>query len=253
MLLNVSTRARVGTGTKVTIGGFIITGDVPKKVALRAIGPSLVGVASVLSDPVLELYDFAGDLIAQNDNSSTLAPGDIPAGLKPADGRESIISETLPPGSYTGVLRGANGSTGVGLVELYDLDPASSRLSNISTRGEVGIGNEVMIGGFIIGGEDPTEVVVRALGPSLSAHNVPNVLPDPLLELYDGNGSLIFANDNWRATQEQAIIATGLAPSSDSESAVVATLAPGGYTAIMRDTGQASGVGLIEVYNLESK
>jgi acetyl esterase/lipase len=253
MLLNVSTRARVDTGTKVTIGGFIVAGDVAKKVALRAIGPSLVGVANVLSDPVLELYDFAGNLIAQNDDSSTLAPGDIPAGLKPADGRESIISETLPPGSYTGVLRGANDSTGVGLFELYDLDPASSRLSNISTRGEVGIGSEVMIGGFIIGGEDPTEVVIRALGPSLSAQNVPNVLPDPLLELYDRNGSLIFANDNWRATQEQAIIATGLAPSDDSESAVVATLAPGAYTAIVRDADQASGVALIEVYNLESK
>ena len=151
------------------------------------------------------------------------------------------------------VLRGANGSAGVGLFELFDLDPASSRISNISTRGEVGTGSGVMIGGFIIGGEEPTKVVVRAIGPSLSAENVPNPLFDPLLELYDGNGSLIFTNDNWRTTQEEEILATGVAPSADSESAIVATLTPGGYTAMVRDAGSASGVALVEVYNLETK
>jgi hypothetical protein len=252
MLLNVSTRAHVESGTSVTIGGFIITGKAAKRVALRAIGPSLTNVTDVLADPVLELYDSAGTLVAQNDNSSSLAPGYIPEGLKPANGLESIISATLPPGNYTGVMRGANGSTGVGLFELYDLDPTNSRISNISTRGEVGTGSKVMIGGFIIGGEDPTKVVVRAIGPSLSAQNVLDALPDPLLELYDGNGSLIFTNDNWRTTQEEDIIATGVAPSKDSESAIVATLPPGGYTALVSDAGQASGVALVEVYNLET-
>ena len=201
---------------------------------------------------MLELYDSAGNLVAQNDNSSTLAQDYIPAGLKPANGLESIIAATLPPGSYTGVMRGANGSTGVGLFELYDLDPVNSRIRNISTRGEVGTGSKVMIGGFIIGGEDPTRVVIRAIGPSLRTQNVGNALPDPLLELYDGNGSLIFANDNWRTTQEEDIVATGVAPSNENESAIVATLAPGGYTALVSDAGQASGVALVEVYNLET-
>lgn len=254
MLLNVSTRARVKKGTSVTIGGFIITGDVAKKVALRAIGPSLqsANVTEVLSDPVLDLYDSTGNLVAQNDNSSALAPDYIPAGLKPINGLESLIAATLPPGSYTAVLRGSNGSTGVGLFELYDLDSENSRISNISTRGEVGIGSDVMIGGFIIGGEDPTRVVIRAIGPSLRGQNIPNSLPDPLLELYDGNGSLIFTNDNWRTSQEQDIIATGIPPSDESESAIIATLGPGGYTALVRDAGQASGVALVEIYNLET-
>jgi len=254
LLLNVSTRVGVESGSSVMIGGFIVTGNVAKKVALRAIGPSLadVGVANVLTDPVLELYNSSGRLIAQNDNWSSLPPGAIPADLAPKNEKESFIGATLAPGSYTAVLRGANGAAGVGLFELFDLDPASSRISNISTRGEVGLGSEVMIGGFIIGGEDPTKVVIRAIGPSLSEQNVPNSLSDPLLELYDGNGSLIFTNDNWRTTQEQEILATGVAPSQDSESAIVATLAPGGYTAMVRDAGQASGVALVEVYNLEA-
>jgi len=254
LLLNVSTRVGVESGSSVMIGGFIVTGNVSKKVALRAIGPSLsdAGVANVLVDPVLELYDAGGRLIAQNDNCSSLPADTIPADLAPKYGKESFIGTILPPGSYTAVLRGANGAAGVGLFELFDLDPANSRISNISTRGEVGLGSDVMIGGFIIGGEDPTKVVIRAIGPSLSAQNVPNALSDPLLELYDGNGSLIFTNDNWRATQEQEILATGVAPSQDSESAIVATLIPGGYTALVRDAGTAGGIAMVEVYNLET-
>jgi acetyl esterase/lipase len=254
VLLNVSTRVGVQSGSRAMIGGFIITGAVAKKVVLRAMGPSLadLSVTDLLLDPVLELYDSTGSLIAQNDNCSSLPPDTIPANLTPANGHESFIAVTLPPGSYTGVLRGANDSAGVGLFELFDLDPSSSRISNISTRGEVGTGNEVMIGGFIIGGEDPTKVVIRAIGPSLIAQNVPNALANPLLELYDGNGSLLFTNDNWRTTQEEEIIATGVAPIEDSESAIVATLTPGGYTAMVRDAGQASGIALVEVYNLET-
>jgi hypothetical protein len=137
------------------------------------------------------------------------------------------------------------------LFELYDLDPASSRITNISTRGEVGTESDIMIGGFIIGGEEPTKVIVRAIGPSLIASNVSDALLDPLLELYDGNGSLIFANDNWRTTQEQQIINSGVPPGDDHESAIVATLLPGSYTAMVHDAGQANGVALVEVYNLE--
>jgi len=254
VLLNVSTRVGVESGSSVMIGGFIITGNVSKKVALRAIGPSLVdaGVTNALADPVIELYDSTGRLIAQNDNSSSLPPDTIPVDLAPKNGKESFVGATLAPGSYTAILRGANGAAGVGLFELFDLDPANARISNISTRGEVGMGSEVMIGGFIIGGEDPTKIIIRAIGPSLSSQNIPNALPDPLLELYDNNGSLIFTNDNWRSTQEEEILATGVAPSQDSESAIVATLTPGGYTAMVRDAGTASGVALVEVYNLET-
>ncbi|MGH8093824.1 MAG: DVUA0089 family protein [Chthoniobacterales bacterium] len=255
MLLNVSTRARVESGTSVMIGGFIVTGDLPKKVALRAIGPSLAaaGVSDALTDPVLQLYDSTGTLIAQNDNCSSLPPGSIPADLKPADGHESFISVTLPPGSYTAVLSGANGASGIGLFELYDLDPASSRISNISTRGQVGTGSDVMIGGFIIGGTDPTKVILRAIGPSLAESGVPNALPDPVLQLYDSDGSLVFENDNWRTAQQQQIIDSGVPPTDDHESAIVATLSPGGYTALVYDANQASGVALVEVYNLETQ
>lgn len=254
VLLNVSTRVRVQSGTAVMIGGFIISGDLPKLVALRAIGPSLAdaGVTDVLSDPVLELYDSTGSLIAQNDNCSTLAPDRIPAGLSPQSGRESFISATLSQGSYTAILRGANGAIGVGLIELYDLDPASSRISNISTRAEVGSGSEAMIGGFIIGGDDPTTVIVRAVGPSLAASNIPNPLANPMLDLYDSEGSLIFSNDDWRSTQAQQITESGLAPSDDREAAIVATLLPGSYTAMVHDAASAQGVALVEVYNLDN-
>jgi acetyl esterase/lipase len=253
MLLNVSTRARVESGANVMIGGFIITGDAPKKVALRAIGPSLAaaGVTGALADPALQLFDSTGTLIAQNDNCSSLAVEEIPAGLQPANGRESLISMTLPPGSYTAVLSGANGGSGVGLFELYDLDPASSRIANISTRSEVGNESDVMIGGFIVGGNDPTKVVLRAVGPSLTASGITNPLPDPVLDLYDGNGSLIFTNDNWRTSQLQQISDTGVSPGDDREAAIVATLLPGGYTAIVHDAAGGKGVALVEVYDLE--
>lgn len=255
MLLNVSTRVNVETGNGVMIGGFIVNGDVPKRVTLRAIGPSLAarGVTGTLSDPVLELYDSSGALVAQNDNSSTLPPEKIPTDFQPTDGLESIITTRLPQGAYTAVLRGANGSTGVGLFELYDLDPIDSQIVNISTRGEVGNDNDTMIGGFIIGGQDPTKVIVRAIGPSLAKSHITNPLLDPSLELYDSNGSLIFANDNWRSNQAQQIIDSGVPPADDREAAIVATLEPGGYTALVHGAASTQGVALVEVYDLASQ
>ncbi len=253
MLVNVSTRTRVESGTGVMIGGFIITGQTPKQVVLRALGPSLAasGVTSVLADPVLELYDSSGKLVAQNDNSSSLPANTIPPDLKPADGLESCIVATLSPGAYTAVIRGATDTSGIGLFELYDLDSPSARIGNISTRGQVGTASDVMIGGFIIGGDLPTKVIARALGPSLAQSGVANALPDPVLELYNSDGSLIFSNDDWRTAQEAQINATGIPPTSDREAAIVATLSPGGYTALVRDANGASGVALVEVYNLE--
>jgi dienelactone hydrolase len=254
-LLNVSTRAQVLTGDSVLIGGFIITGNVAKTLVLRALGPSLAdaGVPGVLADPTLALYDSSGALLQQNDNWTFPLPSYVvAAGLTPKDPAESLIATTLPPGSYTAVLQGTGGFTGIGLVELYDLDPANSRLSDLSSRGHVATGDQAMIGGFIIGGTQPTEILVRALGPSLTALGISGALPDPLLELHGSDGSLIADNDNWRDTQEAEIIATGIPPSDDKESAILNTLAPGNYTAIVRGVNNTTGVALVEVYNLTS-
>ena len=164
---------------------------------------------------------------------------------------ESLISATLRPGRYTAIIRGANGSTGVALFELYDLDPESSRITNISTRGQVGTTDDAMIGGFIVGGQVPSKVLIRALGPSLGAAGVAGSLADPVLELHDREGSLIFQNDNWRSDQEQQIIDSTIPPLDDRESAIVITLPPGTYTAIARGVGNSIGVGLVEIYSLD--
>ena len=253
-MVNVSTRVRVYENDSVMIGGFIIGGDEAKPVALRAIGPSLVqlGVAGALKDPILDLYDSSGTIIAENDNWTSLPPESVPDGLAPTDPNESLISMSLDPGNYTAVLRGADGGSGAALCELYDLDPAKSSVRNISTRGQVGTGDDVLIGGFIIAGQDPAQVIVRAIGPSLTAFGVDGALADPILELHGQDGSLIFQNDNWRSDQEQEIIGSAIPPTDDRESAIIATLPPGLYTAVIRGAAGGTGVALVEVYNLET-
>jgi hypothetical protein len=235
------------------IGGFIIEGDANKDVVFRALGPSLagLGVKNALSDPTLEVYDSDGVLALQNDNWTTLPSGTVPAGLKPSNPAEAVIVASLAPGSYTAVLRSADGAEGDALLELYDLAPGNSTVRNISTRGGVGTEDDVMIGGFIIGGTTPAKIMVRAIGPSLAAFGVTDVLPDPVLELHDKDGSLIYRNDNWRTLQAQQIIDTNIPPSDESESAIIATLAPDAYTAIVHDAGTAQGVALVEVYMLD--
>jgi len=252
-LLNISTRVRVRGGDNVMIGGFIIDGDSNKDIVFRALGPSLanLGVPRVLADPTLEVYDSTGTLIKQNDNWTTLPSGTVPVGFEPSSPAEAVVVASLAPGSYTAVLRSADDTEGNALCELYDLSPGNSAVRNISTRGEVGTGDDVMIGGFIIGGTTPAKIMVRAIGPSLAAFGVTGVLPDPVLELHDKDGSLIYQNDNWRAEQAQQIIDTTLAPSDESESAIIATLAPAAYTAIVHDAGTAQGVALVEVYMLD--
>jgi hypothetical protein len=243
----------VRSGDSVLIGGFILAGSADKEVAIRALGPSLAGagVPKVLRNPALELYNDSGILIAQNGDWTTLQPGTVPVDLQPSDPAEAVIIANLPPGNYTAVLRSEDGSTGVALCELYDLSPANSSVLNISTRGEVGLDDNAMIGGFILGGSAPTNVIVRAIGPSLAAAGVSGVLSDPVVELHDSTGSLIFRNDNWRDDQEQQIIDTTIPPLDDKESAIVATLPPGAYTAIVRGANNATGVALIEVYALD--
>ncbi len=254
-LANISTRLRVETGENVLIGGYIVTGMQPKKVIMRAIGPSLtlLGVPGALADPTLELHGPSGAVIATNDNwnDNPNRQEIIDSQLAPTNEKESAILMTLSPGSYTVIVHGVNDTTGVALVEAYDLDrTVDSKLANISTRGLVQTGDNVMIGGTIIVGSSTTRVIIRAIGPSLTNFGVANALQDPILELHDGNGALIAANDNWRSDQEAEIIATNLVPTNDAESAIVRTLSPGGYTAIVRGRNGTSGVGLVEAYQL---
>jgi sugar lactone lactonase YvrE len=252
--LNIATRMQVLTGENVLIAGFILLGSEPKKVLIRGIGPSLsgFGIAGPLEDPLLELHDETGATIAANDDWRQTQEAEIAAtGIPPTDNRESSIVRTLSPGSYTMIERGKGDGTGVGVVEVYDLErERHSSLANISTRGLVGVGSDVMIGGFIIGPGNGARVVLRALGPSLSAAGISNALADPTLELHDGNGALINGNDNWQQNQASEIRNTGVAPPNDLESAIVATLPPGSYTAIVAGAAGGRGVGLVELYNL---
>jgi uncharacterized delta-60 repeat protein len=253
--VNIATRLAVGTGNNVLIAGFIITGNAPKKVIIRAIGPSLP-LPGALQDPTLELHDGTS-LLGKNDNWRDSQENEIIATtIPPSDNRESAIVATLTPGSYTAIVAGSGDTTGIAVVELYDLGTASldnsskAQLAQISTRGTVLGGDNVMIGGFIISGS-PTKVIVRAIGPSLTAFGVDNALQDTVLELHDSSGTTILSNDDWRSTQEQEIIATTVPPKDDRESAIVATLSPGAYTGIVRGKGSATGVALVEVYGLQ--
>ena len=249
-LANISTRLRVETGDNVLIGGFIVTGTQPKKVIVRAIGPSLP-LAGALADPVLELRDSSGSLIFSNDNWRSDQEAEIIATtIPPSNDLESAIVATLPANNsnYTAIVRGVNNGTGIGVVEAYDLDrTVNSKLANISTRGLVQTGDNVLIGGMIVLGQDPLKVIVRAIGPSLP---LPGTLGDPTLELHDVNGALIASNDNWRSDQEAEIIATTIPPTNDLESAIVRDLAPGNYTAIVRGVNNTTGVALVEAYGL---
>jgi uncharacterized delta-60 repeat protein len=249
---NISTRLRVQTGDNAMIGGFIITGTEPKTVIVRAIGPSLT-VPGALADPVVEVHGSAGELLATNDNWRDAATRQqiIDSGLAPTNDLESALWGILNPGAYTVVVRGKNDTTGIGLFEVYDLDQTvDSKLANISTRGFVGTGDNVMIGGTIIIGIDPARVLLRAIGPSLTNFGVPNALQDPTLELRDGNGTLMASNDNWRTDQEAEIIATGIPPSNNLESAIVRDLAPGNYTAIVHGVNGTTGIAVVEAFGL---
>lgn len=260
VLANISTRALVGTGDNVLIGGFIVQGPLPATVILRAIGFSLSaqGLDGALPDPKMTVYDSNQKQIAQNDdwisdaNAKTIAS----YALDPPNSIESALMLTLQPGAYTAVIEGYSDATqaarpGIGLFELYDLHTTGGRAGNISTRGQVLDGDSVLIGGFIVGGADAKPVVVRALGPSLGDSGVVNALSDPMLELHDGNGDLLQSNDNWgQGADADAIAAEGFAPAKAKESALQATLNPGSYTAIVSGVNGATGIALVEIYDL---
>ena len=198
--LQISTRGSVGTGDNVMIGGFIIDGSTTKKVIIRAIGPSLgaSGVAGALGNPTLELHDSTGALLQSNDDWRTNQEQEILAShLAPANDLESAIVADLAPGSYTAIVSGVGGGTGIALVEIYDLEPSNGKLANISTRARVDVGDDVMIGGFIINGPQSQKNVIRALGPSLTAQGVNGALVNPVLDLYNSNGDLLIENDDY--------------------------------------------------------
>jgi hypothetical protein len=251
--LNIATRMKVLTNDNVLIAGFIVTGPSgsSKKVLIRGLGPSLAqfGVPGTLSDPLLELHN--GNTAIANDNWQQGDTSQIPSGFAPSDPREAVIVAILAPGNYSAVVKGAHGETGVGIAEVYDLDAASAaKLANISTRGFINTGDDVMIGGFIVGGTEPAKILVRAIGPTLTDFGVQGALQDPTLELHDSNGMTI-SNDDWRETQESEITATTIPPNKNQEPAILATLVPGNYTAVVRGKNNATGVGLVEAYNLQ--
>lgn len=254
--MNISTRANVLTGDNSLIGGFIISGNDSKKVILLAKGPSLssggVPVPGRMSDPTLELHAGDGTLITSNDDwkDSPDRAEISDSGLAPTDDHESAIIRTLPPGLYTGVLAGKSSGSEIALIEIYDLDANKSVLGNISSRGRVDNGDNVMIGGFIAGNQNAnTKVLVRGIGPSLQG-KVPGPLADPVLELHDSNGAQIVTNDDWKDAPNKAEIeATGIAPSNEAESAILTTVTPSSYTAILRGK-DSSGIAVVEIYNL---
>jgi hypothetical protein len=249
---------RVRPGDNAGIGGFIITGNTPKQVLLRAIGPSLTGsgVADPLPDPVLELHGPDNFVTVRNDNwredpvQEQLIKN---SGIPPTNDLESAIHATLVPGAYTAVVMGKGNAEGIGLVEIYDLNPgADSKLANISTRALAGVGDNIVIAGFMLGqNTGNNRVVVRGLGPSLASAGIANPLDDPILELRNGNGTLLLANNDWQDNSDQALILTavGLAPPNQREAGMATGLSPGLYTALLAGLNGGTGIGLVEIYS----
>lgn len=240
------------------IAGFIITGNSNKAVVLRGLGPSLssFGLTGLLLDPVVELHAANGSVITMNDNwkdtQRSLIEGTV---FQPSDDRESVILATLSPAAYTAILTGKNNTTGVGVVEVYDNNQAvDSQLANISTRGFVLTGNNVMIGGFILGGNtNNTRIALRGIGPSLAQFGLNPVLADPTLELHDANGTTLITNDDWTDDPVSAaqLTANGLALSNPKESGIFTSLPAGQFTAILAGKNGGVGIGLVEIYNLK--
>ncbi len=246
-LSSISTRGRVSSGEAVMIGGFEIK-DGTKRVLIRGIGPSLP-LPNDLADPVLTLYNRNGDVIASNDNWKESQRAEIETtGYAPRFDSESAIVATLPPEPFTAIVSGKSGTSGVALVEVYNLTPESGRLASISTRGYVGTGDDVLIGGFIIEGPEPKTVVLRGIGPSLSAYGVTNPLPATSIQLFNGNSVPLTSNTGWQ--NGNGGFSTGLTPPDPRESALSSTLAPGAYTVILRGANDATGIGLVEIYDV---
>ncbi len=250
---NISSRGMVGTGQNVLIAGFIISGNQPKKVIVRALGPTLstLGVSGALADPTITIVNSSNVVVDSNDNWRNRQETEIAAsGFAPPNDLESAIIATLAPGSYTAVVSGKNSGTGVALVDLYQLDASTSIFGNLSTRGFVGTGENVLIGGLIIGNGEPPVIVLRAIGPTLGSFGIAQPLQDPTLELRDANGALIAFDNDWKDNTPTGIKATLLNPTDNRESAIIASLAAGNYTVIVCGNNGTTGVALVEAYRL---
>ena len=259
VLMNLSTRGMTFTGNNVLIGGFIVQGSQPARLVVRCLAYSLAsyGIPGALGDSVIELFDANNNLIASNDDWFTSNNAETISSYHrdPPNSIESALLVTLNPGSYTAIVRSFSSAqqaaqSGVALFEVYDLRNSVSRLGNVSTRGNVGTGDAILIGGLIVGGNSAKPVTLRALGPSLTQFGVTGVLADPALQLRDGNGNLVEANNDWQQSPEAAtIIARGKAPSNAKESAMAPTLSPGNYTALVTGVGGTTGTALVEIYD----
>jgi hypothetical protein len=258
-LLNISGRVLAEGGDKVGIGGFTVSGSTNKTVIIRALGPSLTSGGAAfpgrLVDPRLELRASDNSLIQSNDSWRSNQEQEIQqSGLAPSDNREAAILASLPPGQYTAIISGANNSSGIGLVEIYDLQPAlPGELGNLAVRANVQTGDNILISGLILGGSTPKRILLRAIGPSLQSQLGSAVLQDPFLELHDANGATTMTNDNWRnAPNASEIEATGLAPTNDNESAILMPLSAGPYTSIVRGVNNTTGIAVSEAYKLNN-
>lgn len=265
-LINLSSRAEVGTGANILIAGFIITGSTPKKMLVRALGPTLTrfGVDGVLVNPSLKVVSGSGETLASNDdwgvatNLAELTDATARSGATPlpADSKDSAVVVTLAPGNYTALVSGVGNTTGVALVEVWDVESSSpTQLTNLSSRAFVGTDAKVLIGGLIVSGTTPRKFLVRAVGPGLQQFNVPGVLADPTLDVVDSSQVVIASNDNWSASPNVSEIraaSQGLFPLADNSKDAVAllTLSPGGYTVVVRGAGNSTGVALVELYQL---
>jgi hypothetical protein len=226
-----------------------------------------------LMDPILELHDSNGQTITNDNWRAGGQETEIQqSGLAPADDREAAIIRTVPAGNFTAIIRGANDTTGIGLIEVYDLGTITSaeeeerferpdapaaaiELGNLSVRANVQTDDNVLIDGIILRGGNPKRVVFRALGPSLKSNGnpVPGTLQNPTMELHDQNGVLLQSNDDWeQASNASEIQATGLAPSDPKESAILMSLTSGNYTTIVRGVDRTTGIALNEAYKLNN-
>jgi hypothetical protein len=253
-LLNIATRGQVQTGDNVMIAGFIIQGSTPKKVLIRARGPSLAAapfnVPGTLADPFLTLYSGATPIDSNDDFASHANAASIPADGVPTNAKESAIVATLNPGAYTAIVNGVSGTSGVAIVEVFEIDQPGTPLINIATRGPVYTGDNVMIAGLIIQGDSPKTVLITARGPSMAVapFNVPGTLADPTLTLYSGQ-TVLASNDNWGSAANAAQIQSAIgAPTNAKESAILITLQPGAYTAIVSGANGGKGLGIVEVF-----
>jgi hypothetical protein len=256
---NIATRLQVLPGDQQGVAGIIVRGAASKRVLIRATGPSLsFASASAIADPVLNVFDSSRANVGTNDDWRSTQQAEITAsGLAPRDDREAAVIVNLQGNStYTAVISGKADATGLGVVEVYDLDAGVlADFGNISTRGQVSGGENVLIGGFIVRASDSgapnQKIVVRAIGPSLGTSGVASPLQDPTITLYDVNGTALETNDNFGESPEAAdITANKLAPTDPHESAILRVLPPGAYTAVVSGAGGSTGNALVEAYNL---